>query len=42
VLVAAGVGYVWNAITLRWAGPGTAGEAIAAEAATGDMVGATP
>jgi 3-oxoacyl-[acyl-carrier-protein] synthase III len=27
VLVAAGVGYVWNAITLRWSGPGTAGEA---------------
>jgi 3-oxoacyl-[acyl-carrier-protein] synthase-3 len=27
VLVAAGVGYVWNAITLRWAGPGSAGEA---------------
>ncbi len=26
VLVAAGVGYVWNAITLRWAGPGSAGE----------------
>jgi len=26
VLVAAGVGYVWNAITLRWAGAGTAGE----------------
>jgi len=26
VLVAAGVGYVWNAVTLRWAGPGSAGE----------------
>lgn len=33
VLVAAGVGYVWNAITLRWAGPGTAGEAIDAATA---------
>jgi 3-oxoacyl-[acyl-carrier-protein] synthase III len=27
VLVAAGVGYVWNAITLRWSGSGSAGEA---------------
>jgi 3-oxoacyl-[acyl-carrier-protein] synthase III len=27
VLVAAGVGYVWNALCLRWAGTGTAGEA---------------
>jgi 3-oxoacyl-[acyl-carrier-protein] synthase III len=26
VLVAAGVGYVWNAITLRWGGAGSAGE----------------
>ncbi|CAN5620798.1 hypothetical protein BH23DEI1_BH23DEI1_14750 [soil metagenome] len=26
VLVAAGVGYVWNALCLRWAGGGTAGE----------------
>jgi 3-oxoacyl-[acyl-carrier-protein] synthase III len=26
VLVAAGVGYVWNALCLRWAGAGTAGE----------------
>lgn len=34
VLVAAGVGYVWNAITLRWAGPGSAGES--------DRVGGRP
>jgi 3-oxoacyl-[acyl-carrier-protein] synthase III len=34
VLVAAGVGYVWNAITLRWAGDGSAGEGVAAATAT--------
>lgn len=29
VLVAAGVGYVWNALCIRWAGSGTAGEGAA-------------
>ncbi|MDF1522927.1 MAG: 3-oxoacyl-ACP synthase [Trueperaceae bacterium] len=29
VLVAAGVSYVWNAITLRWGAPGSAGEGAA-------------
>ena len=32
-LVAAGVGYVWNAITLRWGGAGSAGENVADEGA---------
>jgi 3-oxoacyl-[acyl-carrier-protein] synthase III len=31
VLVAAGVGYVWNALCLRWAGPGAAGEPAGAD-----------
>jgi 3-oxoacyl-[acyl-carrier-protein] synthase III len=41
VLVAAGVGYVWNAITLRWAGPGSAGEGGPA-AAQDHVAGAAP